>query len=75
MADQGTFIGCLYSDFVIFALAFEEREAFLDTKNAEVNYYCQNDRCTHCSDEIDVIQRDDHQNEIDNLGAGSLFTK
>ena len=56
-------------------LLFEERETFLDTKNTEVNHYCQNDGCSHGPDKIDVIQRDNHQNEINDLGTGALFTE
>ena len=29
----------------------------------------------HGPDEVDVIQRDDHQDEIDDLGTGALFTE
>ena len=75
MAEQGLFVGSLYGDLVIFTLAFEECEAFLDTKNTEVNHYCQNDGCSHGPDKIDVIQRNNHQNEINDLGTGALFTE
>ena len=75
MAEQGLFVASLYGCLVIFTLAFEERETFLDTKNTKVNHYCQNDGCPHGSDKIDVIQRDNHQDEINNLGTWAFFTE
>ena len=73
MAEQDPFVVGLYGYLVVFTLAFEEREDFLGTKNTEVNYYCQNDGCPHGPDKIDVIQCDNHQNEINDLGTGALF--
>lgn len=75
MAEQGSFVVCLYGELVVFTFAFEVREAFPDTKDSDVYHDCQNDGCSHGPDEVDVIQRDDHQDEIDDLGTGALFTE